>query len=226
MTAKSGWKVVPRTPSRTSSRALVLLNDRLTVVLRGKGAGAEVYCQTADGPKQRAVLAPLSPAGGAAASLAGVQLLENGPAAVMVEAAFKTADGGKCSLKYRLTVGQITVEIRSGKGAGKLSVLAPSRYVVVPDFFADDMVFDAAATPRPRLSLPTENFFVNLLDQGNAMIMCVWQSNKQNAEALMAGEGKQRTIAGCEIQCAKDKSTWAAFIECAPRLVRAKLFGR
>ncbi len=214
VTAKSGWKVVPEdTLAHKFQGDLVLLNDRLTVVLRGKGSAAEVYSQTAAGPKQRAVLAPLGPAGSAAASLSAVQILENTTASVMIEASFKTADGGKCSLKYRLSAGQISVETRPGEGAGKLLVLAPSRYVVVPDFFADDMVFDAAATSRPRLALPTENFFVNLLDEGNAMVMCVWQSNKQNAEAVITGEGRQRTIAGCVIQCAKDKNIWVAFLE-------------
>ena len=48
-----------------------------------------------------------------------MQILENSPGAVMIDAAFKTADGGKCSLKYRLTAGQITVETRPGEGRGQ-----------------------------------------------------------------------------------------------------------
>jgi hypothetical protein len=216
LTSKPGWKVVPEdNVTHKFQGDVVLLNDRLVVVLRGKGSGAEVYCPTAAGPKQRAVLAPLGPSGSAAASLLGVQILENGPAAVMIDASFKTADGGKCSLRYRLTAGQIAVETRPGADAAKLSVRAESRYVLVPDFFGDDMVFSAAASPRSRLPLPTENFLLNLLDHGNAMMMCVWQSNRQSAEAVISSDGGQRAISGCEIQCAKDKNIWVAFIEAA-----------
>ena len=214
LAAKSGWQVVPEdTLAHKFQGDIVVLNDRLAVVLRAKGAGGEVYCQTPAELKKRAVLAPIGASGSAAASLSGVQIIENNPGAVMIEAAFKMADGVACSLKYRLTAGQISVETRPGDGAAKLAVRLQSRYAVVPDFFGDDMVFSAAGWPRSRLALPTENFLLNLLDGGNAMAMCVWQSNRQNAEAAIAGEGTRRAIDGCEIECMKDKNIWVAFIE-------------
>ena len=88
---------------------VVLLNDRLTIVLRAKGAGAEVYCQTPAGAKQRAILAPLGLGGSPPASLSGVQIIENNHGRRDGRCALsRRPSGGKCSLKYRLTAGQIT----------------------------------------------------------------------------------------------------------------------
>ena len=67
LTGKSGWKIVPEdNVTHKFQGDVVLLNDRLTVVLRGKAPGAEVYCQTVGSPKQRAVLAPLGMSGSSA----------------------------------------------------------------------------------------------------------------------------------------------------------------
>ena len=138
--------------------------------------------------------------------------MENNPGAVMLAAGFTTAEGGKCSLTYRLTAGQAIVEVRPGKDAGRLLVECAARYVVVPDFFGDDMIFAAEMFAPRRLRLPVENFFVSLLDRGNALVMCVWQSRKQEAVAVVSA-GKQPAITGCEIQAVKDKSLWIAVLE-------------
>jgi hypothetical protein len=95
-------------------------------------------------------------------------------------------------------------------------VQGETRWVVVPDFFGDDMVFgpfDPARLPRHRLRLPTENFVLNLMDQGSAQVMCVWQSAKQEATAVCSESVKPPIMAGCEIQAAKDKNIWVACLE-------------
>ena len=76
------------------------------------------------------------------------------------------------------------VEVRPGQGTDRLAVLAETRYLVIPDFFGHDMVFGARAVSRPRLRLPAENMLLSLLDAGNAEVMCVWSSNRQEATAL------------------------------------------
>ncbi len=142
-----------------------------------------------------------------------MRILENNPGAVMLVAGFTAADGGKCSLTYRLTAGQAIVEVRPGEGAGRLLVECAARYVVVPDFFGDDMVFGAEMFARRRLRLPAENFFVSLLDRGNALVMCVWQSRKQEAVAVAEPRKQPNVTTGCEIQALKDKSLWVAVLE-------------
>jgi hypothetical protein len=52
------------------------------------------------------------------------------------------------------------VEVRPGRETGRLAVLAETRYLVIPDFFGDDMVFGPGTVSRPRLRLPAENMLL------------------------------------------------------------------
>jgi hypothetical protein len=217
--SKSGWMPVPEDNlTHRFQGDVVALNDRLIVVLRGKGGGAEVYAQTAGGPKRRVLLSPIGAADRQPGGLASVRILENNPGAVMLAATFTTSDG-TCSVSYRLAAGQMIVEVRPGEGTGWLAIRGEARYVVVPDFFGNDMVFDAETLSHPRLPLPAENFFLTLSDQGNAQIMCVWPSRKQGATAIRSPAGRAPgasgapAITGCEIEAVKDKSLWVAVLD-------------
>lgn len=219
LAAKAGWRLLPedKLAHRFQGDA-VLLNDKLTVVLRLKGPGAEVYSQTAAGLRYRAGLVPLPAGARSVTGLSAVKIIENNPGAVMLNARLQTAGGRRSSLRFRLTTGQQTLEVRPGEATDRLVVWCRTRYVVVPDFFGDDMVFGPdvfgnAAFDRTRFGLPTENFFLNLLDGGGAMLMCVWRDGRQGADALLFDDGRRRVIRGCEISCAKDKGLWIALME-------------
>ncbi len=190
--AKKDWKVLAE--DDTTHKFVgdtVLLNDRLVLVLRGKAAGAELYAQGPSGPVRRAAIIPVGPGGGLA-KLSAVRILENNPGAVMVEAGFQTA-GGVARLTFRLTTGQAILELRPGEGAEKVRIDAPSRYVAVPDFFGDDMIFAADRVASPRLRLPAENFLLHFVDPGECLLMCVWPSSRQQATALVGACEKTGT---------------------------------
>jgi hypothetical protein len=211
---KSGWSLVPEDDlTHKFDGDAVILNDRLLVLLRRTATGAEVYGRPASGPKRRAELVPVPATGRGAASLASLKIVENGPAAVALVAQFTTPDGGACSVQYRLTAGQMIVEVRPGEGATRLAVRAESRYVVIPEYFGDDMVFRAESFQRPRLRLPTENMFLSLLDDGNAELMCVWESRRQEVTAVRTQQGQKAIIAACEIDAARDRPIWVACLE-------------
>ncbi len=211
---KAGWTLVPEDNLTHKFRGdAVVLNDRLALVLRWAGAGAEVYGQTSAGPKYRVEISPRALSGRKPTALASVRISENGPAAVALTANFALADGSSCSLKYRITAGQMIVEVRPGRETDRLAVLAETRYVVIPDFFGDDMVFGSQTASRPRLRLPAENMLLSLLDAGNAQVMCVWSSHRQEAVALQSTAGPAPRIGGCEIQAAADKPLWVACLE-------------
>lgn len=109
-------------------------------------------------------------------------------------------------------------------------VQSASRYVVVPDFFGDDLVFGAEAF-RGR-GLPAENFCLHLLDGGDAILMTVWQSSDQE---VWLGETRGRspqggrqspgaaevaTLSSTRIGCLKENKIWLAFFE-SPAIWRA-----
>ena len=113
---KAGWTLVPEDNLTHKFRGdAVVLNDRLALVLRWAGAGAEVYGQTSAGPKYRVEISPRTLSGRKPTALASVRIFENGPAAVALTATFALADGSSCSLKYRITAGQMIVEVRPGQ---------------------------------------------------------------------------------------------------------------
>ena len=212
--AKPNWTLVPEDNlGHRFQGDAVLLNDKLTVVLRRQGPGAEVYSQTATGPAARAVLIPLPAAGSQITGLASVQTIENNPGAVTLGATFTTDGGGHPSAKLRLTTGRSMVEIRPGEAADRLAVWDRPRWVVVPSFFGNDMVFGPETFGCLRHGLPAENFFLNLLADGDAMVMCVWKSSRRWADVLLFERDGRRALGGCEIECASDEPIWIAFME-------------
>lgn len=219
---KTGWTIVPEDNLTHKFKGdTVFLNDKITVVLRCSSCGAEVYSKTAEGLKQRAQL--FACAGGAeqTTGLSSVRIIENNPAAVMLEAVFQTQQGKNVSGTYRLTTGQICLEVSPGKGMNKLLIQANSRYVVVPDFFADDVVFSPegfegsvpAERDPSRIGLPAENFLLHMLEGNDAIVMCVWESDEQSTQAVSLSGGQGRVINSCDIECVEDKRIWVAFME-------------
>lgn len=203
-----GWTLVPEdTVDHKFSGDAVLLNDKLTVVLRKQGRGAEVHSKTASGLKHRATLGHVGVSSPAIDSLDALRIIENTSGAVMVEATFQNA--GPVALRFRLTTGEAILEIRPDENAKSVNVQSKTRYVVVPDFFGDDLVFGAESF-RGR-GLPAENFCLNLLDGGDAIIMSVWQSSVQ--EAWLAAASKDAADCSSRIGCLKGKSIWLAFLE-------------
>jgi len=214
LTRKSGWKIVPEDDITHTFRGdTVFLNDKLIVVLRHSGMGAEVYSRTADGPQKRALLTNCAEGADQAAGIAAIKILENNPGVVMLQVVYQTKGSKNVSAAYRLTTGQSYLEIVPGKGMETLMARIDTRYVLVPDFFGDDIIFSAESFTANRVPLPAENFFLHLVQGGNAMVMCVWQSHHQGARVIFDGPDQRRVIMGSEIQCREDKPVWIAFLE-------------
>lgn len=210
--ARKGWAAVPEDNlTHPFTGDAVFMNDRVAVVLRPHSAGADLYSRSAGGFSRRAALLPLG-ADGAAGTVSNVKIIENSQAAVMIEAALKTQTG-MATFRFRLNAGEGLVEARGGQGAGRLRVCDQAKYLVVPDFFADDMVFDPSEHEQSRIGLPAENSVLGLTDDGKAIVACVWPSSRQNADLLLAGEGPQRTIAGYEIDLPDSNHLWIAVME-------------
>ena len=214
---KDGWTLVGEDNLDHSFEGdAVLLNDRLAVVLRAKGPGAEVYSLGDGRFVNRAVLAALPGADTAISvtGLASIGILENSPASVMVQAAFETSAGGdKTSAAFGITTGQRMVEMSPKSGADRLFAWYRPCWIVVPDFFGHDMVFDPQTVSSTRFGLPAENFALGLIRGQNAMMMCVWQSGRRRSHLIPPGTAADRTVTGYEIEGVQDEPVWFAFFE-------------
>ena len=168
---KAGWvQALEDKVSHEFKGDVVVLNNQLAIALRKKGRGAEVYSLGAGGAKMRSVLRPAT--GSGPAELSAVRIVENSPSAVSIDATFR-ADGKSVTLGYELRMGQVFVKTEPREGVTRLRVESPCRFAVMPDFFADDIVVDAAELPVSKAELPSENFLLHMVDDGDAIVMAV-----------------------------------------------------
>jgi hypothetical protein len=172
----------------------VLTNGRLTLVVRRQGGGLDLY---GAGERQ----ARLSVDGSGAPAL-----VEAGKGGVCVEA------GG---VKFRLKRGEIAVEAQPGPDAKRIRVECPSRYVVLPDFFADDLVVDAAKVPAAKADLPSENFVLHLAGKGGAVAAVVFENREQDVGVTLSGEGDRRVVESSEVEFGKGQKVWVGLLEAA-----------
>jgi len=172
-----------------------------------------LHSRTPAGWKRRSLLAPGAAPGDVATALLSVSIIENAPGAVMLEATFRTEAGKSVIGRFRLTTGMAIVEFRPGRGTGRLLVRDRIRHVVAPDLFYHDFVVSPAGAKHDRVGIPAENMLLGFLGDREAIGMCVWRSVEQNADAIVAGAGKQRAIRACQIECGKDRPLWYALLE-------------
>lgn len=207
---QTGWRLIPEDKvDHQFSGDAVLLNDKVAVVLRKQGSGAEVYAKGAAGFRSRASVGYLTASFSATDPLATLKIIENASGAVMVEASSK--NNSLTALRFRLTTGEAILEIRSNEGIEFVKVQTRTRYVVVPDYFGDDMVFGVQAFRE--LALPAENFCLNLIEGGDAIVMNVWQSSEQEAWLGTPAKDKEDLLCSSRIRCLNGKSIWLAFLE-------------
>lgn len=211
LSKKAGWTQPPEDETDHDFQGdAVFMNNRLVVRLRSNGPGAEVYTRDGRGLVRRAVVAPASTDGDL--KLESVQIADNNPAVAAVDAAFRAHDGKLLELGYELEMGQVFVKTQAARGVSAVRIEAPSRFVVLPDFFADDIVVDANEIPMPTAELPSENFLLHMLGDGEAILMSVSNYREQDARVRLAGEAPERVITGSEIPCGKDGKTWIALL--------------
>jgi hypothetical protein len=223
LSSRTGWTEVPEDNlTRKFKGDAVFMNDRLACVLRRRAGGAEVYSIGPSGAAKRAVLAP---AGGAKAAtppssatlsslttLSSFRIVENNPSAAVADAVFATADGKALTLRYALKVGQPFVQTEARGGATSLRVEAPCRFAVMPDFFADDIVIDAAELPVAEAELPSDNFLLHLLPDGQAIVMTVVKTSEEDIRVALSGQDGKRMIASSELRYGKDGTIWVGVL--------------
>ncbi|MBN2505389.1 MAG: hypothetical protein JXQ71_01710 [Verrucomicrobia bacterium] len=209
---QEAWTPVPEDQTRHAFRGdAVAVNGRIALVLRQAGRGAELHALTPAGAVRRAEL--LAVADAPAASLASLAILENSPGGVAVDATFHTTAGATLTLAYALNPGQVFVRTEPRSGARALRVVAPCRFAVLPDFFADDMVLDAASVGAAQAELPGENFLLHLLGRGEAIAMVVWHPAREDIRLRLDGPDHARTIASSDIAYAPRGAAWVALLD-------------
>jgi len=222
------WTALPEDETNHAFQGdAVIENDRLAVVFRRGESGARVYSRSAaPDAALRALLAPSAGEWGESAEsdesdesaawgarLRAVRIVENTPARVALDAAFGRDGTPGPVVRFALEIGQPFVKTRAGEGTRGLRLRAPGRFVVLPDFFADDLVVDATTLPVDRAELPSEHFLLSMVPGGRAIVMSVSDSAAEDVRVTLSGEGAERMIDGAEIRYGDDGTIWVAVIE-------------
>jgi len=211
---RPGWVEVPEDDVEHPFKGdVVLLNDRIALVFRRRGNGAEVYALDRAGPTLRARLIPAGDA--PVGRLASVRILENDPAGALLEAAYTSSSGGTLGVACALQMGQVFVETTARDGTKTLCVEAPCRFMVLPDFFADDIVLDARELPGTRAELPADHVVLRLLPGRRAIVMTVVKTAAEDVRVSLAGQGAERQFDDSTIPYGEDGKLWVAVLAAA-----------
>jgi hypothetical protein len=204
VTQKNGWKPLPTGESAALQGDAVVSNGRLVAVARKQGIGVDLYALGSGQPifRTRLLLAP-------GATTERIAVTENGRGAVALEVASKAG-----AARFRFKKGVPFVEVQAVAGAAPLRLECPTRFAVLPDFFADDILFDGRKVSLDRVELPSENFLLHFTGKQDALVMAVFENRAQDVRVTLAGTGDARAVTGSEIDFGKQGSKiWVAVLE-------------
>jgi hypothetical protein len=199
--ARTGWTKIA--DGGAVKGDAVLTNGRLTAVIRRNG-GTDLYGSGAS--RARAILQAAS--GELITKLDRIAVTEISKGAIAVE-----IRGGAATATLKLKKGEPALETSPGPGATRVRVEAPSRFVVFPDFFADDIVVDALKVPIASIEAPSENFLLHLGGKGDSIVMAVFEHGDQDVRLSLGGDGEQRAFTGSEIPFGKSGKVWVSLLE-------------
>ncbi len=204
---KPGWlPIADGDTTHVFAGDAVLSNGRVLAVARRQGTGVELYSLGLGTPIYRSRLA-LTPA----ALNERLALTANSRTALGLEVSSKAG-----TARFRLKKGEHFVEVQAASGAAALRLECASRFAVLPDFFADDILFDARKVPVDRVELPSENFLLHFTGKEDAIVMGVFENRAQDVRVTLSGKGDERVITGSEIDFGKAGSKiWVAVLESA-----------
>jgi len=217
---RDGWTKLPEDETAHPFQGdVAIANGRVAVVLRRGARGAELYAHGWNGPTLRAVLVPAqgtaadTAASTVAARLASVAVAANTPGEAAVNAVFRTAGGDEVVVRFELALGQVFVKTEPRRNLEALVLEAPCRFAVMPDFFADDLVIDAAELPPGEVELPGENFLLHMLGRGEAIVAAIWNQREEDVKAAVAGEDATKAIRASRIPYGTKGAVYVAVLE-------------
>lgn len=204
------WHQVPaETLDHAFEGDAVVCNNAVVILVQRGAPGVAVYAYGQDGPRLRVLIRPSS--GGQDAAIADVSIVGNTEDAVVLAVTYDAKR--ETGFVIELAMGLPFVKTKALGATPALRVEAPCRFAVLPDFFADDIVLDAAEIPVDRAEQPSEHFLVHLLDGGNSIVTTVWDDADQEVAANLSGVGADRKIQSVDIAYGKAGSVWVALLE-------------
>jgi hypothetical protein len=202
---KNGWQAIENVPTPKAFQGdAVVSNGRVLAIARRDAPGVELYSLGLGKPNFRTRLL-LTPATG----IERVIVTERSGTEIGLEVESKSGRA-----RFRLKKGEPYVEVQAVSGEATLRVECPSRFAVLPDFFADDILFDPRKVSLDKVELPSENFLLLFTGKQDALVMSVFENRAQDVRVTLAGKGQARALTGSEISFGKQgNKIWVAVLE-------------
>jgi len=161
LAARAGWKALDpdAAPPGPIAGGLAVETPSLLLVL-APGASTVSLISKAGGTRQELVL--VGKEGRAPGGPAQVKLAEYSQA----EAAVALSVAG-VEARLKVGLGKPFVEVVPGPSAAALQVRSTARFAFIPDFFGNDVLYDATEVPPGKVYAPAENFLILLNDGGD-----------------------------------------------------------
>ncbi len=211
LSRKTGW--LPVKENDTTHRfkgCAVFMNDKIVAVLHGDSGDVDLYSRQTQRLKRCARLQPVR-GDGANLRRTSLAVKENTRSSVSLEVGLQSPGSKPCRVTYELNIGEAFVKTTATAGVAKLRVHAPCRFAVMPDFFGDDILVDAAAISVSRAELPSENFLLHMMHGGQAILMTVSQS-RDNDVAVALSKSAPRRIESSDISYGPKPHVWVAIL--------------
>jgi hypothetical protein len=93
--------------------------------------------------------------------------------------------------------------------------------MVLPDFFADDIVLDACELPVAEAELPADHVVLRLLPDRRAIVMTVVKTAAEDVRVGLSGQGEARRFDESHIPIGEDGKLWVAVLA-APGIWHAR----
>lgn len=191
LTRREGWILVaPDTPAGSAFQGdAVIENDRLQVLCGTRCGPPLVYSKAGvgQGPRRMSLL-PLNGKREPCATITAIKIVEHSGDEAVLELSSRSEGGESARTSIALGTGHRFVEVRPVQNAAAVRACAASQFAVMPDFFGDDVVFDARRSVGDQLYVPAENILLNFTGNGDTILMTVWPLGNQEVQALLAGD--------------------------------------
>ncbi|RJP29947.1 MAG: hypothetical protein C4527_10745 [Candidatus Omnitrophota bacterium] len=209
---REGWILAPEEETEFECKGdTVFLNNKIAVALRKSASAIEFYSKTTQGFVPRAAIAPESAEH--AHQISAIQILENNTNAVAVAVSFTNDERIKLTFRVALGLGQPFVHTKPLDAVEKLTIQSVSRFAVLPDFFASDIVIDARQLAVSKADLPSENLLLQYLGNGEAILITVCNQMEQDISIVLNEREEQKFITETQIHYGEDGEIWIAVLD-------------
>ena len=192
----AGWKAVQEdVVDYTFAGNAAIANDKVTAVVQQTNGTVELYARQRLLAGPCATLVPLQSGGMHPIRAKSVRIHENTPSLAALDMEVEYPNGGSGALGLCLTTGQPIVELQPARGVSEVAVIAPAQFVVVPNFFGQDQVFQPATVEFSEI--PADNMLLQL-SHPDVIVMTVWKGTR-TVRTLGSDPGKNSPCAGFRV---------------------------